>query len=419
MKPPFHYRFYLFLAGLCLASFWALGQEISISPSRDSIPTINEDYNVIQYYKPEALRGFWRTWNDKKGKKVIAMLGDSHLQSEIYPNAFRKVLQAEKGDGGKGIMFNYSAANTYSSVLYKTKYTGKWESSKSRFRNPKLPLGLSGMTLKTTDSHATLSFKFNQPVPENWTVLKLFVDKNEQSFDCKISSAGRTTFISVPDSDRGKPYITLNAPFDQEIKINLQRTTSQRHFFEFYGFSLESNSDTGVIVHSAGVGAAQYNSILSEKLFVSQLASVEANLVVIDFGTNDFLYDDSIKTKLDPDIRKVIALVREARPEASIILTTTTDMKYRGKALVSEGKFKNLIYSIAEEENCAIYDWFSVTGGEGAIDILKEQKLAQPDNIHLTFKGYTLKGKLLSQALLKSLAYLSSESSKPLLVKPK
>jgi lysophospholipase L1-like esterase len=407
---------WLFIFCTCVCQFVCQGQTDLNLQSLDSLPYIKEKFNIIQFFNSSALSSFYHSWQSSSNKIVIATLGDSHLQSEIYPNAFRKALQNIKGNGGKGLIFNYSAADTYGSEVYKSTFTGKWENAKSRFNNPKLPIGFSGMTLRTTESKATLSFNFKGEFQPKPYLIKLFVKSGNQSFNCKLYSGENSKEIDLFRFDTSKPYIEFVMNLDKEIHISLLKQKSTQNSFEFYGLSIENIPDSGVLVHNAGVGAAQYRSILNESLFENQIKVLNPSLVVLDFGTNDFLYYDTIESSLETTIKKVIATVKKALPNASIILNTQMDMQFRGKTLRSEAAFGNLIFKIAKEENTAVYDWYQVAGGNDVISLFLEDNLVRPDKIHLTTKGYRLKGDLFALALLKSISYLNKSKTEPLLI---
>src|SRR5574337_208360 len=85
------------------------------------------DYDYIQFFHRGDLDHFYKSWKNTKNKKLsIVHLGDSHLQSDIYPARIRRNFQNIHGDGGRGLIFPYSAAKTYSSIEYKTTHTGDW-----------------------------------------------------------------------------------------------------------------------------------------------------------------------------------------------------------------------------------------------------------------------------------------------------
>ena len=51
-------------------------------------------------------------------------------------------------------------------------------------------------------------------------------------------------------------------------------------------------------VHTAGVGASRYWALLHMAHMEAELAALQADIVVIDFGTNDYLYYDTIEPGL-------------------------------------------------------------------------------------------------------------------------
>ncbi|MEJ0030837.1 MAG: hypothetical protein WDO15_10920 [Bacteroidota bacterium] len=92
-----------------------------------------------------SLASFFNKWKDDTTPKItIAHFGDSHIQPGIFSGEVRKFMQNQKGDGGYGIIFPYSAAKTYSPLDYRTVHYGKWQYSKALEPRPRLPLGVFG-----------------------------------------------------------------------------------------------------------------------------------------------------------------------------------------------------------------------------------------------------------------------------------
>jgi LysM repeat protein/lysophospholipase L1-like esterase len=183
------------------------------------------------------------------------------------------------------------------------------------------------------------------------------------------------------------------------IHIQMLRTAAQQSQFEFYGMSLESETGEGLVYHSLGVGGAPYTSLLKELLLDSQLPTLKPDLVILDFGTNDFLYSERIPSTLDRDIIQSIRWIRQLVPDVTILLTSTQDMDRHGRNVAAAGEFAALIRRIARMEGCALYDWYRVSGGQYSMNKWVEERLARGDHIHLTTAGYSLKGKLFSAAL--------------------
>ncbi|MEJ0030839.1 MAG: hypothetical protein WDO15_10930 [Bacteroidota bacterium] len=52
--------------------------------------------------------------------------------------------------------------------------------------------------------------------------------------------------------------------------------------------SLESDQDHGLIYHQLGVGGAPYTAVLEQVMIDSQLPALQPDLIILDYGTNDF-----------------------------------------------------------------------------------------------------------------------------------
>jgi LysM repeat protein/lysophospholipase L1-like esterase len=334
----------------------------------------------------------------------VVHFGDSHIQAEGPTSVARKNLQALYGDAGRGMMFAYSAANSYSSILYGTSHTGNWTYAKSFQSAPKLPLGVSGMTVRTDEKNASLIFNLKQP-NSSYQKLRVFIKKDTSSFDFKIVTAEDQISIKIKDHvSSNLPYIDIPITGNQsKITIQLVQNSPNQNFFEFYGMSLETSQNKGLIYHSVGVGASQYGSLLLEELLDEQLPSLNPNLIILDFGTNNYLYDNQVKPELGPQIEKIINNLRSIAPKATILLTSTQDLYYKSTHVTSGIIFRNLIDSLAKKNHCLFWDWYAVSGGKKSLVKWRDAGYAQTDLVHLTTKGYELKGQLLFEAIKNSM----------------
>jgi hypothetical protein len=411
MKSNRPARYKIFRACLfILLTFPAFAQD-STRAYATRYPYLHTEFNMVQFYSRSALDTFYRAWNESSSKKITFVhLGDSHLQTDIFPGRMRKNMHAIHGDGGRGMMFAYSAAKTYSSVEYRTTHTGEWLYAKSLAIPPKHPLGVSGMTCKTLDSNASLTFTFVNDAPPAYTKLKIYCKKDSLSYDLIVECGGEKIAVKVDSSATDSlPYYEITLPpFKNEIIFRLKRTSKKEKEFTFYGMSLETAEDKGAIYHNCGVGGAKYESILYEKLFDEQLQSLQPDVIIIDFGTNDYLYDDSLKANEESVIVNVVRKARAAAPNASIILTSTMDMYYKGDHVQSGEAFSDIIRKVAKNENCGFFDWYWVAGGWDVLPKFKEDQLCNPDGVHMSPRGYRMKGSLLSEAMAGTVNYMKN-----------
>jgi LysM repeat protein len=158
-----------------------------------------------------------------------------------------------------------------------------------------------------------------------------------------------------------------------------------------------------VVYHNLGVGGARFDAILQQKLFANQIGIINPDLFILDWGTNDIVAGNAIPDNLRSIIIKTIDLIREKFPNAAILLTSVQDMNRKGKNITSANTFSKMIREVAWEKNCLLYDWYRIAGGSRSMKKWVAAEFAQKDNIHLSVKGYRLKGSLIGQAFLNSM----------------
>ncbi|HZY81323.1 MAG TPA: LysM peptidoglycan-binding domain-containing protein [Cyclobacteriaceae bacterium] len=360
----------------------------------------HDEYNYIEFYDRTALSNFFNKWKDDSTPKItIAHFGDSHIQPGIFSGEVRKFMQTQKGEGGYGLVFPYSAAKTYSPLDYKTVHYGKWQYSKALEPRPRLPLGVSGMTIRTIDPAAGFNITFREALPAHYKRLKLFFKPGPQSFDFRVLTRNHETVVPAASYPEDMPFTEIIIPDSTNfIHIQLLKTRDEQLNFEFYGISLESEQNRGLVYHQLGVGGAPYTAVLEQVMIDTQLPALMPDLVILDYGTNDFLYSQMIPAQLGRQIVQTINWIKQLAPGTSILLTSTQDMYRRGANVAAAKEFSNMMRKIAKEQNCGFYDWYRVSGGQYAMAKWVSARLARPDYIHLTKEGYLLKGRLFTQA---------------------
>ena len=376
--------------------------------------------NYVQFYHKSAIKHFQESLNQSNKSKISIMhMGDSHIQSEIPTGVARQLLQQKYGDGGRGLVFPYSAAKTYSSIHYSSKHEGSWQYAKTLKVPPSIPLGIMGMSVKTEDSTASLTYTFNSKFPSTYKTLKIYCNIDSMSYDINVETDGVVYPVEI-DAVRlpnNLPYVLVNVhSLSNVITLKCVKTAKSQKEFLFYGLEITSNDDKGIVYHSAGVGGSRFKGLLHIEKFNSHLKTINPDLVILDLGTNDFLYDDSIKSNLRAEIVEIVTNVRIATPLASILLCTTQDLYYKQKNIESCEKFSALLQGVAKDLDCALWDWFWISGGPKVLKNWQAEGLARTDLIHLTNSGYKVKGKLLYDGIENTMAYLKKFPGKDSLI---
>ena len=407
---------YTFLFGVTVS---VNSQEI-IEVDSLKFPWYAPSINYVQFYHKSAIKHFQESLNQTGKLKVSIMhMGDSHIQSEIPTGVARQLLQQKYGDGGRGLVFPYSAAKTYSSIHYSSKHEGSWQYAKTLKVPPSISLGIMGMSVKTEDSTASLTYTFNSKFPSTYKTLKIYCNIDSLSYDINIETDGMVYPVEINAARLPKnlPYVLVNVQsLSNVITLKCTKTAKSQNQFLFYGLEISSNEDKGIVYHSAGVGGSRFKGLLHIEKFNSHLKTINPDLVILDLGTNDFLYDDSIKSNLRAEIVEIITNVRVATPLASVLLCSTQDLYYKQKNIESCEKFSTMLQGIAKELDCALWDWFWISGGPKVLKNWQAEGLARTDLIHLTNSGYKVKGKLLYDGIENTMAYIKKFPEKDNLI---
>jgi len=363
---------------------------------------INPQYNLIEFKdSSEFNKVVWGLGKASLHGYSVAHFGDSHVQPDYSASEIRKILQSTAGDGGRGLIFPYSIAKTYSQYDYKSTYTGIWETANSMHVVPRIPLGISGFVARTYDTAASFKIIFTKPLPPGPKSFTMIADNPENGYSIKWMVNGMLALETLPNENKGVYRFRHDQSFDT-LTIQIERKNQTDTPFQIFGINIESDKP-GVIYHNLGVGGARFDAILQQKLFINQIDIIKPDLFILDWGTNDIIAGNAVPENLKGTIVKTIELIREKYPKAAILLTTVQDMNRKGKNITSAKNFSKMIREVAWTNNCLLYDWYRIAGGTRSMKKWVASQYAQKDNIHLSVKGYRLKGNLMCQAILHSI----------------
>jgi lysophospholipase L1-like esterase len=401
--------------GWILVSLFFLGlYSVQAREVQDSIPVIERlkldtSYAFLQYPNLATAQKLTELFSQaNENRLVIFHFGASHIQSEVVTTEAKAYLHENFGDAGPGFLFPFSAAKTYGSINYKTSHTGTWTSAKSFQPNPKIPLGVRGMTVETRDPAASFTLTFPSPLPKEEYELLLFFDNNSQTLDfkltvgevdCLVDEALRSTYA-------GKNYVRV--PITQEIEriqVKLLPSEKSGRLFRFYGMSLEKNDKSGVLYHSLGVGGSPFEAVLNLEKLREQSEVLQPDLVILDYGTNNILYENKVAESLPKNVSKAISNFRAINPEILIVLTSPQDLFYKGRHIDAGIDFAQAMDSLARANEVLYWNYYDFSGGYGQIKNWEQAGYAQNDHIHLTAKGYRLKGYWWNASILNTLKF--------------
>lgn len=358
--------------------------------------------NSIEYISDNYLSFVKKMKSLQKGdisKVRILHFGDSHIQPNNLSGIVRKNLQIAYGNGGRGIVFPYSLAKTNGPKDFSASSSVKWDNNWINHSQKKFSIGLPGIAIKSDSSNGSLKINLrtdssNYPYSKGFVVYSMENGKNgsilvNRQFEKKYK---QQSFDTLQFS-----YSNLRDTLNLEFKNS--RLTLHNFYFE--------NNQKGIIYNSVGVAGAFYKDYLKNPLFGEQLTLYNLDLLIVSLGTNESTFSKYSETMFANDLDAMFLLIKQNLPHTSVIITTPSENYFlRKNSTINNDRvlFVNrILREKCQEYGFALWDLYKVMGGNGGMLRWKEAGLVNKDCIHYLKKGYQLQGKLLFEAIEKSL----------------
>ncbi len=321
----------------------------------------------------------------------IVQIGDSHIQPGILSGEARRKLQSRYGNGGRGLIAPLALAGTNEPSNYRFSSSAR-VAGKSRLmsRSWSVDNGVTGVAVRFGGSTTNLSIKDKSG--DAFSSVTLFHAPG--SYDSAVLN-GST--ISASATSQWTSHFTLPHPSSEVTLSSLPCTTA------FWGAFL-LNDRPGIVYSEIGNNGATYSLYNKIEGFAEQMAQLRPNLIILSMGTNEAVgYVESLESHLD----KMVSNLSRTCPEAAILITTPMEFQKRGgRGFVVNSnahRARDIIMEYGRNHKIAVWDMFSICGGDGCSSKWIANKLMNPrDHLHLLSAGYELQGMMLGDALLKA-----------------
>ncbi|MBQ6953412.1 MAG: hypothetical protein IJP81_05850 [Bacteroidales bacterium] len=365
-------------------------------------PFVRSDLNVLQTPSGESpeLQHFFRKLDTLlvtgRGDVRVLHVGGSHVQGGTLSDRLRRhFLSMRYGmEGGRGLVFPFSAAGTNTPVSYSSSWQGSWESA-TCLKLADEELGLTGMAVMARDTSAKVILDLvpreRQLLQQRYVFNRVDV-MGSGTLEPILLLNGRDTLRGIGTENLRHfdiPYYTdwVQLAFTGQGRYSLRGLYLDK---PYGGFSLSE----------VGVNGASTHSWLRCNLWEQEMHRVMPDLVIFSIGINDIQGEDFDARRFKGNYRELIKRVRRVNPRCAILFTGIND-SWRHRAVnrhteAAEKAFREL----AQEFDAAFWDWYGVMGGAGSMAKWEEAGLAQADKIHFTPAGYKLVGDLLFDALM-------------------
>ena len=166
----------------------------------------------------------------------------------------------------------------------------------------------------------------------------------------------------------------------------------------------------GVVYNSLGLNGA-YISVLArmfnETHWAAQLRHVKPSLVVINYGTNESVYQAFVDQSFEKELLRTIERIRKAVPQSPILIMSPMDRGQKTPngeigSVPALTKLVTLEQRVAAQTGCAFFNTFEAMGGPGTMGrwYQSEPRMVGSDFIHPMPAGAKIVGNLLYTALL-------------------
>ena len=334
------------------------------------------------------------------GNLHIVHIGGSHVQGGSWTGQLRRdLLLFRYGlEGGRGLVFPYAAAGTNTPMSYSTASTGTWTTD--RCLRPEGRLGVTGISVTTSDTTATLTFLLEERAPREWAPSFPFnsVDVLGYGTLSPVLLLGRDTVRAASYDAARDLWHFLLPRFTEEVTVGF---TGFPGTFTFTGAYLD-NPYGGITVDEIGINGASTASYLRCEDFRRDLALLKPDLVIFSLGINDIQDTEFNRRRFLDNYARLVAEVRAVNPACAILFTSNND-SFRQRSPNRQGvEAAEAFRELAKRHDAGLWDLFEIMGGLGSMQYWESAGLAQHDRIHFTPQGYDLIGNLLYNALMEA-----------------
>lgn len=344
-----------------------------------------------------------------QGHLNILHIGGSHVQAGHFSHRVRADLAAATGmnAAGRGLLFPYTAMKSNAPQSYAMWHEGRWASSRCVEREPRLPLGLTGACIETSDTAARVFI--DMASLSLWRTDTLRILGEGSTPDVVPMFVWHADTIAPLLSD-GQPGFRFVLPSEADTCCLLFRGLAADSLtFRLRGVFTESHAP-GITYCEAGINGASVPSWLRCTLLEQDLALAPPSLVIFGIGINDanIMPQTFNPEQFKANYRELIRRIRTVSPQCCFLFITNNDcwFSFRGRRRqynTNTPRVQQAMRELAAEVDGAVFDVFSLMGGLRSSAAWVRARLQRPDHIHFTREGYELWGDLLYNALVKTL----------------
>ncbi len=329
----------------------------------------------------------------------IVHYGDSPTTADLITGDARELLQDRFGDAGPGFILIAKPWAWYGHHGVDVSATG-WQITTAvgsiREANYGLggasflgPVGAESTIHLTAHSSTSIEIQYLQQ-PAGGTVEVLADSKSAGSVKTSGEKKNAAATVELPAGTR---TVTLRVAGSA---------------VELFGVAFGTHTK-GITYDSIGLNGASttvMSRVFSPTEWGNALQHRNPDLVIINYGTNESSYPAYVDKQYEPELRRAIARVRTALPNASILIMSPMDRGTReGDAISTMPAIPKLVaiqQRVAAELGCGFFNTYAAMGGNGTMQRWYDghPRMVAADLIHPSPQGARIVAQSLTGQLL-------------------
>ena len=354
---------------------------------------------------PGSLDAFYASLR-RGGVTRILHYGDSPTTADSITSDVRRLLQARFGDAGHGFLLIAKPWAWYGHNGIRLDAKGWQIDPASQRRAPDGIHGLGGVSFRGEPGAVS-----RVGLPDDQYKSAVVYYLAQPGGGTFTVESGEAKIVDVnTDAEEKKPGFAEFALPPGTTTIELRVASGKVRLF---GYRFDKDGP-GVQYSSLGINGGQVQMLLryfAADQWTEALRHEDPALVVLNYGTNESIFPAYVQKQYPDELRQVIARVREAVPNASLLLMGPMDrgtMSAAGEIATPES-LQTLIAvqrKVAAETGCAFFDTFDAMGGAGTMGrwYHAQPRLVSADFMHPLPAGAAKVGALFEGALMQSYA---------------
>ena len=329
----------------------------------------------------------------------IVHYGDSPTTADLITGDARELLQDRFGDAGPGFILIAKPWAWYGHHGVDVSATG-WQITTAVGSMREANYGLGGASFLgqagaestihlTAHSSTSIEIQYLQQ-PTGGTVEVLADGKSAGSVKTSGEKKNSAATVELPTGTR---------------TVTLRVSGSQ---VELFGVAFGTHNK-GITYDSIGLNGAS-TTVMSRAYSPTEWGNAlqhrDPDLVIINYGTNESSFPAYVDKQYEPELRRAIARVRAALPNASILVMSPMDRGAReGDAISTMPAIPKLVaiqQRVAAELGCGFFNTYAAMGGNGTMQRWYDghPRMVAADLIHPSPQGARIVAQSLTGQLL-------------------